>query len=302
MVLTRWQLRMNLHGTYATTNETGSWHPRTHLALSSKAEPRLKYKDGDFPFSLFLLLWRLSRAERPHHHGCSLNSPWGSEYEARYVMASAPEVHEQARSQFSTLPEAVPLPGQDKEVLRYQHAGSGSPLPRGWSSLSRRCHVILIAIVVILAAAIIGIVVGVVVHKNQVYVMPNPFKRSSILIPNQQRVFINTHWIYDHIFSKFGNSNQSIYPDANFSLPWNSLPFDANSCGGHDTFCACWFKPLLHAWARQSYMVSKRRWCYLVQWLEKPRSQWSQRKFPEPASGGELLQWTDKCLGCGYRW
>jgi hypothetical protein len=125
---------------------------------------------------------------------------------------------------------------------------------------------ILIAIVVILAAAIIGIVVGAVVHKNQVYVMPNPFKRSSILIPNQQRVFINTHWIYDHIFSKFGNSNQSIYPDANLSLPWNSLPFDANGCGGHNTFCAYWFKPLLHSWARQSYMVSKRRWSWFSDW------------------------------------
>ena len=91
-------------------------------------------------------------------------------------MASAPEVLEKAGPQYSTLPEAVPLPVQEKEVLRYQHAGSGSPLPRGWRSLSRRCHLILIAILVILVAAIIGTVVGVLVHKNQAYVMHKPFQ------------------------------------------------------------------------------------------------------------------------------
>jgi hypothetical protein len=80
-------------------------------------------------------------------------------------MASAPEVHDKAGLQFSTLPEAVPLYIQEKEVLPYQQSTIPSPPPRRWGSFPQRGRLLLTALVVILAAAIIGTVAGLLIHK-----------------------------------------------------------------------------------------------------------------------------------------
>jgi hypothetical protein len=93
---------------------------------------------------------------------------------SRYVMASAPEVDQNAGLRFSTLPE-VPSPGDvprephtEKESLQYQ-ISSTDPATEQTRNRSRRWSWIVIALVVILAVTI-GTAVGVIVHKEKAYV------------------------------------------------------------------------------------------------------------------------------------
>ncbi|PMD37050.1 hypothetical protein L207DRAFT_515481 [Hyaloscypha variabilis F] len=92
-------------------------------------------------------------------------------------MASAPEVVHEAMPQFSTLPQVSPFQEkqvayvQDKEALPNQPSYVPvTPQARSragwWSSLSDTARFVAIAIFVILAAVIIGTVVGVVVNKK----------------------------------------------------------------------------------------------------------------------------------------
>ncbi len=76
------------------------------------------------------------------------------------------------------MPEAVLLPIQEKEAIHHQLPNSfpatahAQSRHRGWSDLTRRLQVIVITIDVLLAAVIVGTVVGVVVHKNETCVLP----------------------------------------------------------------------------------------------------------------------------------
>jgi len=91
-------------------------------------------------------------------------------------MAWTPEAINEAKPQFSTMPEVVPvqekevLPAQEKEALLYQFSNATPITPHArrqsgwWSSLSPTTRSAAIVIVIILVAAVIGIVVGLLVH------------------------------------------------------------------------------------------------------------------------------------------
>lgn len=97
-------------------------------------------------------------------------------------MASTPKVGNEIMPYFSTLPEVSPsqekeaAPFQEKEALRFQSPNVTPITPQArkrsawWSSRSPTTRFVAIATVVTLAAAIIGMVVGVLVHKK-VYVL-----------------------------------------------------------------------------------------------------------------------------------